>query len=505
LNLSTGYGAKTSVFALFFCLLLSSTALYADDSLSPWPAFPLESDGEIRFTADGVILLNSDGKEQVFFYISLLEEDLICKAEDGVQDGLMQIDAQLTFLTNRDKQIVQRGTSLEIPCHTAGVNPKEPKRFVYLNSILDHGTSGFEVRVIDRNAKRIGLLYALKSQHKRGFARGWLRPVDRSQTGSLSGMLMLWNIADAADLTPLASYQIGQVEQVREKMEANPLGTYGLYRENVTFYCELYDLLDREVTLNLKVTSLADSTELMNTQRILTIPHSRCAIVKDLSVADLPAGAFEIELTATPVESPGRTLRCANTFQVQWNQDSWRRTERERLDEAAIILDDEDWETYRFLEPGRQESFMAAFWQRHVASDGSAGQLRAKFHARIAKADEMFGGLRRGALTDRGKVYVRFGEPDEIHKELHPQVDDWVYNYLLREIDEVEAQEMGGRPVVHELDQSSYIVWSYLNRGDPLLKHWGDATSGRSLRFIFVDEMAGQEYRLIYSTLFGGF
>lgn len=507
MNLSTRYRAKTLVFALLVSALFivcCGAQVFADSR--PWPAFPLESDGEISFTADGVVLLNPEGKEQVFFYISLQEQDLACISESDGDDGLLEIDARLTFLTLNDQRIVERGTSLEIPCHLSGVDPEEPKRFVYLNSLLDPGTMGYEIRIIDRNARRIGLIYALKSQYKRGFARGWLQPVFRSQSGSISGMLMLWNITDDAELMATNSYRQGPVSRIRDKMEANPLGAYGLFRENVTFYCEVYDLLDQEVMLNLQVLSLADSTLLMDTKRSLTIGFARCGLVKDLSVTDLPAGAYQITLTVTPISVPGSPLTCSNQFQVQWNQDSWRRTERERMDEASIVLDDENWETFRFLEPGRQEAFMKAFWRQHEAEvSAQPGQLRARFHRRIAEADEMFGGLRRGALTDRGKVYIRFGEPDEIHKELHPQVDDWVHDFLEREIDQAEAEDMGGRPMTHQLDQSAYIVWYYLNRGDPLLKQWGDATAGRSLRFIFVEEAAGQEYRLIYSTLFGGF
>ena len=168
-----------------------------------------------------------------------------------------------------------------------------------------------------------------------------------------------------------------------------------------------------------------------------------------------------------------------------------------------ILLETDEWERFRNLDPGSQESWLQKFWRTH---EGSAGPyLQEKFHKRVALADQLFRSSDRGALTDQGRVFVRFGEPDDITKELNPQEEDWIYNYLNRAISQDEADYVGGRPKRNPNDHSSYIVWDYINRGDPILPHWGTTSGGHSLKFIFLDDHGTGYYRLIYSTLFGGF
>jgi GWxTD domain-containing protein len=64
---------------------------------------------------------------------------------------------------------------------------------------------------------------------------------------------------------------------------------------------------------------------------------------------------------------------------------------------------------------GRQ-SFVDRFWERRdVDTNASANEARIEFLRRVAFADEKFSTDRtRGALTDRGRVFVLFGVPQSI-------------------------------------------------------------------------------------------
>jgi len=59
-------------------------------------------------------------------------------------------------------------------------------------------------------------------------------------------------------------------------------------------------------------------------------------------------------------------------------------------------------------------AFIAGFWE----SSGSKGQNR-DFNSRVSKADSTFDGeFRRGWKTDCGRVYILYGEPVEIIRDL---------------------------------------------------------------------------------------
>ncbi|MCK4303268.1 MAG: GWxTD domain-containing protein, partial [Candidatus Eisenbacteria sp.] len=198
--------------------------------------------------------------------------------------------------------------------------------------------------------------------------------------------------------------------------------------------------------------------------------------------------------------------RLSGTFQVLWDANLWNRSEPDRLQEAALLLGDKQWCQYRQLSKGQQGAFLESLWVCVEKQEGVAGEeLRALFMERVAVADARFQCGRRGSFTDRGRVYVRFGAPSEIHKELSPKEEDLLYFFLQREIDDAEITRGGGPPKRHPLDHSAYEVWHYIHQGEPLLRDWVIGSQGRSLRFIFVDEMGNGDYRLIHSNLLTDF
>lgn len=104
--------------------------------------------------------------------------------------------------------------------------------------------------------------------------------------------------------------------------------------------------------------------------------------------------------------------------------------------------------------PAERLRLFRAFWDERDPSPGTPRNERMEeYYFRVAYANERYSRLRdQGWSTDRGEVYIRFGEPDEI--ETHP------FNF-------------GTRP---------YQIWTYYR-------------SGR--RFIFVDETGGGDYQLL--------
>lgn len=90
------------------------------------------------------------------------------------------------------------------------------------------------------------------------------------------------------------------------------------------------------------------------------------------------------------------------------------------LDDVAVIMTDE--ERKAFLELGtneEREQSIEIFWNRRKPDPESADNTyKEEYYRRLAYADERFASGILGRKTDRGRMYILWGPPDEI--ETHP-------------------------------------------------------------------------------------
>lgn len=101
----------------------------------------------------------------------------------------------------------------------------------------------------------------------------------------------------------------------------------------------------------------------------------------------------------------------------------------------AMIATDEEIDDYLQLTTDEEaEQFVAAFWERRNAGTGPFQKTpREIFASRAREADKRFTeGAWPGHLTDRGTVFVVFGEPEEIEFEIprrvgEPSIEAWSY------------------------------------------------------------------------------
>src|SRR5216684_4543673 len=91
------------------------------------------------------------------------------------------------------------------------------------------------------------------------------------------------------------------------------------------------------------------------------------------------------------------------------------------LDEdVAWIITDEERQAFRQLSNDEErDQFIEAFWQRRDPTpDTEENEYKEEHYQRIAYANEHFAAGVPGWRTDRGRIYIVFGKPDEI--ESHP-------------------------------------------------------------------------------------
>src|SRR4030095_11840943 len=109
-----------------------------------------------------------------------------------------------------------------------------------------------------------------------------------------------------------------------------------------------------------------------------------------------------------PDEKPRNVKKEPKKAYVDWVKDvDLILTNGERSAWEKLKTDDE------------REQFIQIFWrQRDPDPDTEENEYKEQFYERVAYADEHFSSGKPGRLTDRGRIYIKFGPPDEI--ESHP-------------------------------------------------------------------------------------
>ena len=99
-------------------------------------------------------------------------------------------------------------------------------------------------------------------------------------------------------------------------------------------------------------------------------------------------------------------------------------------DVRYIISDEERNQFSRLNTNEEREQFIEAFWQRRDGSpETRENEFRREYYGRIAFANQNFGFTdTAGWLTDRGRIYITYGKPDDLQKGETEEV--WFYKSL---------------------------------------------------------------------------
>ncbi len=170
--------------------------------------------------------------------------------------------------------------------------------------------------------------------------------------------------------------------------------------------------------------------------------------------ADPSAKATSAAAPAGPQDAVDPLKRAPNEKQKEKNKRALKqelsKPYKKWLDEDVVyIITDEERAAFKQLSNDEErDNFIEAFWQRRDPTpDTEENEYKEEHYQRIAYANEHFAAGVPGWKTDRGRIYIVFGKPDEI--ESHPSggtyerpmdegggetstfpFEDWRYRYI---------------------------------------------------------------------------
>ncbi len=172
-----------------------------------------------------------------------------------------------------------------------------------------------------------------------------------------------------------------------------------------------------------------------------------------------PARGYTADLTPLVNYGPVSSLRIS-LFEdnIRYNMDPFyydrwfsynvRYEYKDQLQQLRYIANQNEWNTLRKVPEEMYPEAIERFWQVHDPSPGTLrNEAREAFYRRVITADERYTIHKRlkGWKSDRGRIYIKYGEPDEIRSEVHPigLYPYIIWSYYSRNL-EFEFEDTGG-------------------------------------------------------------
>lgn len=138
---------------------------------------------------------------------------------------------------------------------------------------------------------------------------------------------------------------------------------------------------------------------------------------------------IEFYLAKTLYQVDLKVEHYLNSFQKKY---SWE----DQLNQIKYIVNDKKWKEINHNNKMSTAEKVLAFWESNNPKDTQSSTLQDVFYNRILQADRKFSvhRFKNGWQTDRGRIFIKFGEPDEISVDNNPigkyPTQTWYYYRL---------------------------------------------------------------------------
>lgn len=510
---------------------------------------PLQGSGEIDFLADMPIFYEEDGAARVDLAVRVDHDDLLSQARNAGPDRWI-CDVVVSLKLAREGVVAVDTLQVFRVVGDRDSGPSDPLLHFELLEIAARVPEGrwaatVELHVLDEPARA-----------RSGAASGSVVEGPGS-VGRLDAYLatIYERTVKASDVVARHARGSGVLEvprwpeglarvsdpefQLRSTGSAlpHPERLYGVTQDTLEAYVEVMGAPPGEVLrLGVEIHDLEygsmDATVLELEPRA-TIDAAKIRLPLEL----LPDGNYVLRLI--PQWYPEQVLE--SEFTVSWHIARATQARDDVMMEAELVLSADEFVEFQRLSRSVQIQRIQRFWDERDPTPGTArNEIYERFLARVIYATRHFGeAQRRGPLTDRGKIYIRYGPPSETEVTVMPSTGDELaeaiervhgtFNVSLQgyfarptnrtgqdtdgEFISVESRTAEESLLESEADldkqrnfrrvgrEGSFELWRYESMGDPLFDEMRVWSEDIDLRFLFVDRTGIGRYQLDYSNL----
>ena len=254
---------------------------------------------------------------------------------------------------------------------------------------------------------------------------------------------------------------------------------YNSNNDKITFYLEYYNTAEEPVLIQSKLISQLTNKVVNNLAINKKSESKKTPILASFSLDEIPTGTYFIESSA--INAQNEIIHKKKVLFYKMNKDV-----EDYLDEVnetfvSKFTDKDSLKLYiNYLYPiqstsesifaenqinyddiDRLQNYFYNFWKKRNPFDPEYAWL--EYKSMVMAVNKSYGnGLQKGYLSDRGRIFLSYGQPNSISEEILPN------------------------------QFQPFEVWHYYNIG-----------SERNIKFVFSNKKMPNEYRLVYSNKSG--
>ena len=482
--------------------------------------------GDFEFFLDEAVFRQPDGSMVQELYVRLTNSELrFVEAGGGYR---AQVEFSIVINDEQGRPRVDDAFSVEFsePDEKKAASPTDFQTIIKRYP-LPPGRYGLICTAEDLYSTRITMISVLRGKHKTSSVERvtLIVPPLEQELVSVSDPVYLWNI-DQHDGKPI--------------IHPNPPRIYGLYKDSLKVYLELYlpDSLAADLRrLQFEAVILNDRSELLTKIEIPLIHqaftprggelttvgrYQVCPVVVEADLNAFEAGSYSLYADTRLEDRLISRFRCGG-FSVAWDMRTWETTRNTYFAEARFLLGDEMFNLFMLKDYGEQEKTLNALWDEIDPTPHTPeNEAYEKFLDRLAHIAIHYSDDGGGFFSDRGLIYLKYGPPDEVIEEVVPlnresiadaiEMVDNRYHPVSFSNQGAKAQMPGpAKDVIvdpHRIGVVGeggntvypYELWVYNGCGEPILSRDRALEPDIGLRFIFVDREGFGRYTLESSS-----
>ncbi|MFQ5751972.1 MAG: GWxTD domain-containing protein [bacterium] len=228
----------------------------------------------------------------------------------------------------------------------------------------------------------------------------------------------------------------------RYQIIPHPSALFSPQNPMLYFYTEIYNLsnqLDSTYSVEYSVMN-SDGTELRSyPPKKRKHPGTSVVEIGGINVIAFPTGTYFLQLKVRDTSNGSEFIRekkfftfrgrdtdkslavKTNTYKLSHLYEEYKHKSADEIDEefysAGYLATREEKKIYASLDLAGKRDFMPEFWSKTDIHSGKNRYALKEMHLRrLNYAKNHFEGLKKGWQTDRGRVVMKYGEPDNVEK-----------------------------------------------------------------------------------------
>ena len=410
-------------------------------------SFPVQSINSPQFWADMSFYRGSAGHTQIELYYSIPSDEL--KFEEIDNRNIASFIYTLTISTLDDQPIIKKNKKKQLLVNS----PEE---------ISDHNTGVIDQLVFDLKPGDYKFTLEFFDEHE-------------ESTSNISGTLNVPRFGNSLQLsTPqfasLISKELTQPLFIKGKKVVIPNSSrkYQSKKSYLYLYFEIYNLVaptdgsDNNFQISYLVSDSKGDSLLFIPEQTITKPGTACIKTQTLNIFGFDPGKYTLQIKVSDIASAATTMQ-ESSFWVYERRQTLAVTEEDikrYRNQIMYFASDDELRVYDMLRKNEVEAFLINFWRsRDKSPETAQNEYMQDCFSRINYAETTFKGNRSGINSDMGRIFIIYGQPDEI--------DDY-------------SMSIDGKP---------YMIWHYFASG-----------SGKQY-FVFIDKNVEGIYALVHSSV----